>query len=314
MMTSPRHSASQPSPREKSAVGSMSVPMATKKKIAKRSRNGSSRLPGLRGHGPSLIVRPATNAARASGMPARRRPGAGDREAGRDRDGEEQVRLGRAGWRGPAGAGTRRRATAAAKRHESEERHLDRLTRADGATRRMIAAPTPTTSWSTDQPMSRCSVPLLVVRCAAARDVDHDDARGHRDGEPEERRGLERQAEEQECGDGGAEGDGHLNRGGPEHRGVLAPELTEVDLDADLEEQQDRPDLGEQVDLAPVSDVARRKRRDGDSDGEIADDGRQRKTPGEPAGERRREQDCPDLEDGDRVVVHVRMVRGAEGI
>jgi hypothetical protein len=34
---------------------------------------------------------------------------------------------------------------------------------------------------------------------------------------------------------------------GPQHRRVLAPQLTEVDLDTDLEQQQDRADLAKRL-------------------------------------------------------------------
>ena len=182
---------------------------------------------------------------------------------------------------------------------------------APSAASRMIAPPTPTTSCSTDQPISRCSVSRIRGAAPAAGDVDDDHARRHRDREPEERGGRELEPEARERDERRAERDRHLDRRRPEHRRMLAAELTQVDLDADLEQQEDRPDLGEQADLGAVRDVARGERRDGEPDGEVADDRRQRQAPGEPAGAARREQDRADLEHGDRGVLHPRMVRAA---
>ena len=54
----------------------------------------------------------------------------------------------------------------------------------------------------------------------------------------------------------------------------FAAQPPQVDLDADLEQQQDRADLGEQVDLGPVGDVAGGEWRDRDADREVTDDGR----------------------------------------
>ena len=90
--TSARHSASQPRPRP-SAVGSISVPMATKKKIANRSRNGSSRRRASAETGPSLMRQAGDERRERERDAGEQRARAGDRQAGRDRDGEEQVRL-----------------------------------------------------------------------------------------------------------------------------------------------------------------------------------------------------------------------------
>ena len=56
---------------------------------------------------------------------------------------------------------------------------------------------------------------------------------------------------------------------------VLAAEPGDVDLDADLEQQQHDADVGEQHELVVVGDVARRERRHRQPHDEVADDRRQ---------------------------------------
>ena len=77
----------------RNATGSMSVPIATKNRTAKTSRNGSSRRRASAASGLSVTARPATNAASASGMPATTAPAPAKREAARDGDDQEQVVL-----------------------------------------------------------------------------------------------------------------------------------------------------------------------------------------------------------------------------
>jgi hypothetical protein len=93
---------------------------------------------------------------------------------------------------------------------------------------------------------------------------------------------------------------------------VLTPELAQVDLDAHLEEQQDRADFGEQADLRSIGDVAGGKGRDDQSDGEVADDRRECQAAGDPACGGRSQEDRADLEDGDRGVLHAAMVGRVE--
>src|SRR5207245_11698040 len=54
-----------------------------------------------------------------------------------------------------------------------------------------------------------------------------------------------------------------------------AREGTQVELDADLEEEQDDADVGEDLDLVSIDDVPRRERTDRETDHEIAEHGRE---------------------------------------
>ena len=65
-----------------------------------------------------------------------------------------------------------------------------------------------------------------------------------------------------------------------------AAQPAEIDLDADLEQEQDHPEVGEQDELVVVGHVARRERRDQQPDREVADDRRHARAAG-PASPRR---------------------------
>ena len=75
------------------------------------------------------------------------------------------------------------------------------------------------------------------------------------------------------------------------------PESPEVDLDADLEQQQHHADVGEQLELLAVGDVAGREGRDGEAESEVADNRRQPETPRQPAGGDGRNEERAELED-----------------
>ena len=87
----------------------------------------------------------------------------------------------------------------------------------------------------------------------------------------------------------------------------------QVDLDPDLEQQQDDADVGEQLELVVIGDVAGRERREAEPDREVPDDRREMQATGQPAGRDGGEQDEADLEDGRRRGVHRRMVPGRTG-
>ena len=75
---------------------------------------------------------------------------------------------------------------------------------------------------------------------------------------------------------------------------MLAPDAAEVDLDADLEQEQDHPDVGQELDLVAVGDVPGRERRDGQPGRQVADDSRQpelARQPAEPGREQERQAD-----------------------
>ena len=47
------------------------------------------------------------------------------------------------------------------------------------------------------------------------------------------------------------------SRGREDQPALLGPDAEEVDLDADLEQEQDDPEVGEQLELLVVRDIAR---------------------------------------------------------
>ena len=142
---------------------------------------------------------------------------------------------------------------------------------------------------------------------AAPGDVDHDDARGHRHREPQQRGRGQRRGRATRKAAADAVNVTAICTGAAQSTGrVLAPKLADVDLDADLEQQEDRPDLGEQADLSPIGDVAGGERRDGEPDRQVADDRRQAQPPREPACSGCGEEDRSDLENGDGRVLHGR--------
>ena len=87
---------------------------------------------------------------------------------------------------------------------------------------------------------------------------------------------------------------------------MLTAESGEVDFDAHLEQQQDDADVGEELELRPVGDVAGREWRDRQPHREVPDDGGQPKPPGDPAGRRGHQEDDAQLEDRRRGRVHRR--------
>jgi hypothetical protein len=91
---------------------------------------------------------------------------------------------------------------------------------------------------------------------------------------------------------------------------VVSSDPLDVDLDPDLEQQEDDPEVGEERELATIGDVAGRERRDREADGEVADDRREAGGPGDPPGEGRQEDDEPELEHSRCGELHSGMVRG----
>ena len=100
---------------------------------------------------------------------------------------------------------------------------------------------------------------------------------------------------------------------GQQDPAVVAPQPGQVDLDPDLEQEQDDADVGEQLELVVVGDVAGRERREAEADDEVPDDRREPEPPREPAARHGRQQDQADLEDGRRGGVHLAMVPAAVG-
>ncbi len=96
-----------------------------------------------------------------------------------------------------------------------------------------------------------------------------------------------------------------LDRRHQQDRAVVASQPGQVDLDADLEQQQHDTDVGQQLELLAVGDVARRERREAEPDRQVADDRGEVQPAREPAGGDRGQQDEADLEDGRRLGVHL---------
>ena len=94
---------------------------------------------------------------------------------------------------------------------------------------------------------------------------------------------------------------------------MVAAQPCQVDLDADLEQEEHDPDVGEQLELLVVGHVAGRERREAEPDGQVADDRREMQPARDPARGDRGKQDEADLEDGRRLGVHLGMVPGASG-
>ena len=135
---------------------------------------------------------------------------------------------------------------------------------------------------------------------AAARDVHDDDRRRERRDEAErhaaERRRAERDRDERpEDGD-----EDDLQRDGDEDAARLLRKRAQIELDADLEEQEHDADVSEHLDLVLVRDVPRRERPDDEPHDEISDHGRQSDAPRQDADDAGDEQHEADLEDGDR--------------
>ena len=117
--------------------------------------------------------------------------------------------------------------------------------------------------------------------------------------------------EEGEAGDDRRDDD--LGGSRQQHRAVVASQLGQVDLDADLEQEQHDPDVGQQLELLAVRDVARRERREAQPDRQVADDRGEVQAARQPAGGDRGQEDEADLEDGRRVGVHPGMVPAGRG-
>jgi hypothetical protein len=71
---------------------------------------------------------------------------------------------------------------------------------------------------------------------------------------------------------------------------MLAPQPREVDLDADLEHEEDDPEVGQQLTLRPIGGIAGREWRHREAESEVADDRRQPEPTRSPADDRRTEQ------------------------
>ncbi len=166
-----------------------------------------------------------------------------------------------------------------------------------------------------DAPAEEGDLGRLVGRASSADgDVDDDDRRREGDAQPDEggRDRFEPAEVERDAGDDGRQD--RLRRRRPEDGSMVAPEPRQVDLDADLEQEQDDADVREELQLLMIGDIARRERREGEADGQVADDGGEMQPTSQPAGRDRSDQDQADLEDGRRRGVHLAMVPGSAGV
>src|SRR5947207_15768288 len=78
---------------------------------------------------------------------------------------------------------------------------------------------------------------------------------------------------------------------------MIAAEGEQVDLDADLEQQEDDTDIGQDVELVAVDDISWRERRDREADEKVAEHGRQPDPPSQPPSARGGQEDDRNLED-----------------
>ena len=138
------------------------------------------------------------------------------------------------------------------------------------------------------------------VGCAAsaAGDVDHDHAGGERNAQAEEDSARRREFEEKADGRRDQRREDRLQRCRPEQAAALPLQLGQIQLDANFEEEEDHADVGEDLELMTVGDVAGGKRGEDEPDGEVAQDRRQAGAPCQPAGDSRSQQDKTDFEDG----------------
>ncbi len=92
---------------------------------------------------------------------------------------------------------------------------------------------------------------------------------------------------------------------------MLAPEPADVELDADLEEQQHHADIGQQADLLLVRLAVFGQQLEGDqADHQVADDRGQPDASGDEPEHRCREEYRPQLEDRDGGLFHDASVPG----
>ena len=273
----------------------MSVPTATKNSTANTSRNGSSRRRASARLGAVADREAADERRQRAGTPNQTAPAAASARP----DATDTIRNRSCSdrrWRrtiGSTWAATTARATIG---REQREGHRQRP--AVGAGRRDDhRAQRHAGDVLEHAPAEQALVGRLVRRPPArAGDVDDDHGARHGHRQADQGRAVRRQAdrEQHERGDGRRDPD--LQRRRPQEPAVLAPHVPEVDLDADLEQEQDDPDVGQELDLVAVGDVAGRERRHGEPGREVADDGREPELARDPAERRREQQREPDVE------------------
>ena len=164
--------------------------------------------------------------------------------------------------------------------------------------RSSAASVTPMTSCSTLQASSASSVGRSVVRrrLRVMFTMTTDDDRATHSPTTSADAGAIPAASATPPADGGRDQD--LQRARRRRRPRCSRRMrAEIHLDPDLEEQEHDADVGEELDLLPVGDIARRERRHRDAEQQVADDGGQTDPPGDPAEARGAEQDEADLED-----------------
>ena len=154
------------------------------------------------------------------------------------------------------------------------------------AASRIAASATPTRSWTTLQPRSATSVGRSVVRrrLTVMLTMTTDDDSATHSPTSAAATGSSPVTTKTAAGDGHREQ--RLHRRRPQDPAVVAPQPGEVHLDPDLEQQQHDADVGQQLELLVVGDIARRERREPQADGQVADDRGEMRAVG-PASRRR---------------------------
>ena len=100
-----------------------------------------------------------------------------------------------------------------------------------------------------------------------------------------------------------------MGRGDPDESALLAAEPKDVDLDPDLKEQQDDPDVREQLQLLAMRHEAGCERRHEGSDRQVADDCGQACPARHPTRSGCRQQQKGKLEDRGGGCLHARSLR-----
>ncbi len=149
-----------------------------------------------------------------------------------------------------------------------------------------------------DAPAEHRPFRLEVGRPSAAAGHVHDhDARRRGKPEPDQGGPDRRQADREQDGHRDRDRDRHLERREEQDRALLVAQSEQVDLDPNLEQQERDPDVGQELDLVPIGDVAGREARHGKPDQQVSDDRRQADPSRDPTGAGRDQQHDRDVED-----------------
>ena len=165
-----------------------------------------------------------------------------------------------------------------------------------------------------DAPAEERVLGRLVRRSpTAAGDVHDHDGRRQRDAQSKHPAGQRGNPGNDDGHTGDRRREHDLERRDQEDPAVLPPEPEEVHLDSHFEQEEDHAHVGKELDLLAVRDEPGREGRHRDAEQQVADDGRQAESPGDPAECHRGQQDHPELQDR-RCAFHRRIVCQATSV